>query len=121
MDHGTVNEKLAVYIGRGAQGNHSMSDQGPSIKGYIDSEILSRSDFLPVAFVTAVTQRYCFVRLESNRSGNLTGVDHYSGRVLVMTSDGRVYVGILKSCDQATNLVLDQTIERVYSSDVCSS
>lgn len=35
-----------------------------------------------------------------------------------MTSDGRIYVGVLKACDQATNLVLDQTIERVYSSDV---
>eukprot|EP00892_Ulva_mutabilis_P005282 jgi/Ulvmu1/3125/UM015_0165.1 len=52
-----------------------MSDQGPSIKAYIDS------------------------------------------RVLVMTSDGRIYVGVLKACDQATNLVLDQTIERIYSSD----
>lgn len=38
-----------------------------------------------------------------------------------MTSDGRIYVGLLKACDQATNLVLDQTIERVYSSDVSSS
>lgn len=43
------------------------------------------------------------------------------GRVLVMTSDGRIYVGVLKACDQATNLVLDQTIERVYSSDVSPS
>ena len=43
----------------------------------------------------------------------------YAGRVLVMTSDGRCYVGTLKACDQATNLVLDQAVERIYSTDVC--
>jgi small nuclear ribonucleoprotein (snRNP)-like protein len=41
-----------------------------------------------------------------------------AGRVLVMTSDGRCYVGLLKACDQATNLVLDQAEERIYSIDV---
>ena len=35
-----------------------------------------------------------------------------------MTSDGRCYVGTLKACDQATNLVLDEAVERIYSIDV---
>ncbi|KAL8671220.1 MAG: hypothetical protein Q9168_004274 [Polycauliona sp. 1 TL-2023] len=35
------------------------------------------------------------------------------GRVLVITADGRTLTGTLLSCDQLTNLVLGQTIERV--------
>ncbi|KAI4245412.1 MAG: hypothetical protein L6R40_002472 [Gallowayella cf. fulva] len=34
-------------------------------------------------------------------------------KVLVITADGRTLTGILLSCDQLTNLVLGQTIERV--------
>ncbi|MCJ1338225.1 hypothetical protein MMC09_003511 [Bachmanniomyces sp. S44760] len=34
-------------------------------------------------------------------------------KVLVLTADGRVLTGTLLSCDQLTNLVLNQTIERV--------
>lgn len=34
-------------------------------------------------------------------------------KVLVLTTDGRTLTGLLLSCDQLTNLVLGQTIERV--------
>lgn len=34
-------------------------------------------------------------------------------KVLIVTADGRTLTGILLSCDQLTNLVLSQTIERV--------
>lgn len=34
-------------------------------------------------------------------------------RILVLTGDGRTLTGILLSCDQLTNLVLQNTIERV--------
>ena len=34
-------------------------------------------------------------------------------RVVVITTDGRTLTGLLLSCDQLTNLVLGQTIERV--------
>lgn len=34
-------------------------------------------------------------------------------RVLVLTTDGRTLTGLLLSCDQLTNLVLGQTMERV--------
>lgn len=34
-------------------------------------------------------------------------------KVLVLTSDSRTLVGTLLSCDQMTNLVLSQTIERI--------
>lgn len=34
-------------------------------------------------------------------------------KVLVVTADGRTLTGILLSCDQLTNLVLQNTIERV--------
>lgn len=34
-------------------------------------------------------------------------------KVLVLTADGRSLTGTLLSCDQLTNLVLSQTIERV--------
>lgn len=42
--------------------------------------------------------------------------DHSSSRaerVLVLTSDGRTLTGLLLSCDQLTNLVLSQTVERI--------
>ncbi|KAL9597284.1 MAG: hypothetical protein Q9219_005265 [cf. Caloplaca sp. 3 TL-2023] len=34
-------------------------------------------------------------------------------KVLVITADGRTLTGTLLSCDQLTNLVLSQTIERI--------
>lgn len=34
-------------------------------------------------------------------------------KVLVLTADGRTLIGTLLSCDQLTNLVLQETIERV--------
>ena len=34
-------------------------------------------------------------------------------KVLILTADGRTLTGILLSCDQLTNIVLSQTIERV--------
>ncbi|KAI9801991.1 MAG: hypothetical protein M1825_003047 [Sarcosagium campestre] len=34
-------------------------------------------------------------------------------RILVLTSDGRILLGTLLSCDQLTNLVLGSTIERI--------
>ena len=37
----------------------------------------------------------------------------FTGKVLVLTADGRTLTGILLSCDQLTNLVLQNTIERV--------
>ena len=37
-------------------------------------------------------------------------------RVLVLTADGRTLTGNLISCDQTTNLVLAQTIERMIRS-----
>lgn len=37
--------------------------------------------------------------------------------VQVVTNDGRVIVGILKGFDQATNIVLEECHERVFSSD----
>ena len=36
-----------------------------------------------------------------------------TGKVLVVTADGRTLTGTLLSCDQLTNLVLQNTIERV--------
>lgn len=37
----------------------------------------------------------------------------FTEKVLVVTADGRTLIGILLSCDQLTNLVLQNTIERV--------
>jgi U6 snRNA-associated Sm-like protein LSm8 len=34
-------------------------------------------------------------------------------KVLVITADGRALVGTLLSCDQLTNLVLNETVERI--------
>ncbi len=34
-------------------------------------------------------------------------------KVLVLTADGRTLVGTLLSCDQVTNLVLKDTVERI--------
>lgn len=46
--------------------------------------------------------------------GLLTKEYHNSiGKVLVVTADGRTLTGTLLSCDQLTNLVLQNTIERV--------
>lgn len=45
----------------------------------------------------------------------ITTADRYCAKekVLVLTADGRTLVGTLLSCDQVTNLVLKDTIERV--------
>ncbi|KAK2626156.1 hypothetical protein QTJ16_004418 [Diplocarpon rosae] len=39
--------------------------------------------------------------------------DRWVEKVLVLTSDSRTLIGTLLSCDQQTNLVLSQTIERI--------
>ncbi|KAI9845771.1 MAG: hypothetical protein M1838_001558 [Thelocarpon superellum] len=38
---------------------------------------------------------------------------YVSKRIMVVTSDGRTLVGLLLSCDQLTNLVLSNTVERI--------
>ena len=38
---------------------------------------------------------------------------HFQGKILVVTTDGRSLTGNLLSCDQLTNLVLSQTVERI--------
>ncbi|EGG08400.1 uncharacterized protein MELLADRAFT_105058 [Melampsora larici-populina 98AG31] len=38
-------------------------------------------------------------------------------RVLVITQDGRTITGDLKGFDQTTNIILSESIERVYSAD----
>ena len=38
-----------------------------------------------------------------------------AGTVAVITNDGRNIVGLLRGYDQATNLILDECHERVYS------
>ena len=45
---------------------------------------------------------------------------HHADKVLVITSDGRCHVGVLKACDQTTNIVLAETKERIFSSEVLS-
>ena len=37
----------------------------------------------------------------------------FAEKVLVLTADGRTLTGTLLSCDQVTNLVLNETVERV--------
>lgn len=39
--------------------------------------------------------------------------------ISVITNDGRNIVGVLKGFDQATNIILDESHERVYSTKVC--
>mmetsp|Transcript_2786 Transcript_2786/g.17336 ORF Transcript_2786/g.17336 Transcript_2786/m.17336 type:complete len:101 (+) Transcript_2786:112-414(+) len=36
-------------------------------------------------------------------------------RVCVLANDGRTLVGRLRGCDQATNVVLEECVERVFS------
>ncbi|KAI2616484.1 Sm-like ribonucleoprotein [Hypoxylon sp. NC1633] len=45
---------------------------------------------------------------------NLSG--YINKKVLIITADSRTLVGNLLSCDQTTNLVLGQTVERVIRS-----
>jgi U6 snRNA-associated Sm-like protein LSm8 len=42
-----------------------------------------------------------------------TTLTEITEKVLVLTADGRTLTGILLSCDQLTNLVLNNTIERI--------
>jgi U6 snRNA-associated Sm-like protein LSm8 len=37
----------------------------------------------------------------------------YLEKILVITADGRTLVGTLLSCDQLTNIVLNETVERI--------
>ncbi|CAL9031827.1 unnamed protein product [Prunus brigantina] len=39
--------------------------------------------------------------------------------ISVITNDGRNIVGVLKGFDQATNIILDESHERVFSTKVC--
>ena len=39
-------------------------------------------------------------------------IDH---KVLILTTDGRILVGTMKGCDQTVNLVLANTVERVFT------
>jgi U6 snRNA-associated Sm-like protein LSm8 len=49
-------------------------------------------------------------------SGKETGLEPFVDQpISVITNDGRNIVGILKGFDQATNLILDESHERVYS------
>ena len=43
--------------------------------------------------------------------------DYLDKRVLVITQDGRIITGELKGFDQTTNIILSDSVERVYSSD----
>lgn len=43
--------------------------------------------------------------------------DYLDKRVLVITQDGRTITGELKGFDQTTNIILSDSIERVFSSD----
>ena len=49
----------------------------------------------------------------SQKFSRNTGLLFIPGKVLILTADGRTLVGVLLSCDQLTNLVLQDTIERV--------
>ena len=45
-----------------------------------------------------------------------TALENYTGHtVAVVTQDGRMIVGTLKGFDQAVNLILDESHERVFS------
>ncbi|XP_057839139.1 sm-like protein LSM8 isoform X1 [Cryptomeria japonica] len=47
---------------------------------------------------------------------SIAGLDSMMDQVIsVITNDGRNIVGILRGFDQATNLILDESHERVYS------
>ncbi|CAN1849406.1 Sm-like protein LSM8 [Linum perenne] len=41
--------------------------------------------------------------------------------ISVITNDGRNIVGVLKGFDQATNIILDESHERVYSTKITDS
>ncbi|MBW0467397.1 hypothetical protein O181_007112 [Austropuccinia psidii MF-1] len=51
----------------------------------------------------------------SNMSSKIA--DYLDKRVLVITQDGRTISGELKGFDQTTNIILSDSIERVYSSE----
>lgn len=44
-------------------------------------------------------------------------VDYVGKQVVVTTNDGRIIVGALKGFDQAINIILEQSHERVFSED----
>lgn len=58
-------------------------------------------------------QPYISSKLPCTRISNQADLWALTDRVLVVTSDGRTLVGTLLSCDQLTNLVLSNTVERI--------
>lgn len=45
-----------------------------------------------------------------------TALEAYLNKVVsVITSDGRIIVGLMKGFDQSINVILDESFERVYS------
>ncbi|KAI1007784.1 hypothetical protein K3495_g438 [Podosphaera aphanis] len=46
-------------------------------------------------------------------TGSMSLQRYVNKKVLVLTSDSRTLVGMLLSCDQMTNIVLSETVERI--------
>ncbi len=65
----------------------------------------------PSSHMSTVSTTYCAVTLHRRNTPLIPSPS--VEKVLVLTSDGRTLTGTLLSCDQLTNLVLGQTIERV--------
>ena len=66
-----------------------------------------KRDYMLLSNVPSTLCQQCVTVL--SESFRLTSVE----KVLILTADGRTLTGTLLSCDQVTNLVLGDTIERV--------
>ncbi|CAG2113715.1 unnamed protein product [Medioppia subpectinata] len=50
----------------------------------------------------------------NNFPGNTSLLEELDKKLMVLLRDGRTLIGVLRSIDQFANLVLHQTIERIY-------
>lgn len=64
-------------------------------------------------YVNSQSTRLNSARVHLDRVSDTSADDLQTEKVLVLTTDGRTLMGTLLSCDQLTNVVLSETIERI--------
>ncbi|XP_072969105.1 sm-like protein LSM8 isoform X1 [Typha angustifolia] len=72
---------------------------GPGLESLVDRE-LPLANLMPIFTQRGMLIEYLFLSAET---------------ISIITNDGRNIVGVLKGFDQATNIILDESHERVYS------
>src|SRR5947207_2728322 len=76
-------------------------------------KLISRAPYSLLRDVLANFCRQCVLSSSSPLHTPFALIPAFPEKILVITADGRTLVGTLLSCDQLTNIVLNETVERI--------